>query len=142
MYIVKQKVNGGEYYYLRKAVREGKKVTSECIAYLGKNLENAKIRKKEIEEKLLKEKEKDKNMEEKNSLGGEKKMIHKNLTIDELAVFCKRKGFVYASGEIYVNNQTALSTFAYNQSDNSQLLFNYNQTIPAITDINNRLVSY
>src|SRR3989344_2444004 len=49
------------------------------------------------------------------------------------------RGAINASGEIYVNNQTALSTFAYNesssyqqfwynQSDNSQLLFNYNQS--------------
>lgn len=103
MYIVKQKVNGGEYYYLRKAVREGKKVTSECIAYLGKDLEKAKIRKKEIEEKLLKQESKNKNMDEKitNQEENEKKMIHKDLTIDELAIFCKRKGFVYASGELY-----------------------------------------
>src|SRR3989344_5824118 len=50
------------------------------------------------------------------------------------------RGAINASGEIYVNNQTALSTFAYNesssyqqfwynQSDNSQLLYNYNQTL-------------
>src|SRR3989344_5495081 len=49
------------------------------------------------------------------------------------------RGIINSSGEIYVNNQTALSTFSYNesssyqqfwynQSDNSQLLFNYNQT--------------
>jgi glycyl-tRNA synthetase len=102
MYIVKQKVNGGEYYYLRKAVRKGDKVTSKCVAYLGKLKKQAEERKKEIEEKLLKEENENKNMdEEKTGKDTEKKIIHKDLSIDELAVFCKRKGFVYASGELY-----------------------------------------
>ncbi|MFA7707490.1 MAG: glycine--tRNA ligase [Candidatus Pacearchaeota archaeon] len=102
MYIVKQKVNGGEYYYLRKAVRNGKKVTSECVAYLGKTLEGAEMKKKEIEEKLLKQEGKGNVMaENQNNNNNEKTMVHKSLTIDELAIFCKRKGFVYPSGELY-----------------------------------------
>lgn len=33
-------------------------------------------------------------------MSGAKKEV-KGMTIDELAVFCKRKGFVYPSAEIY-----------------------------------------
>jgi len=41
MYIVKQKISGKEYYYLRKSVRQGNKVRSKSIAYLGKSEEEA-----------------------------------------------------------------------------------------------------
>jgi hypothetical protein len=51
MFIVKQKINGKDYYYLRKSVREGKKVISKTIAYLGKDKKEAEKKKKEIEEK-------------------------------------------------------------------------------------------
>jgi len=34
-------------------------------------------------------------------MGKEEKKVESSLTIDELATFCKRKGFVYPSGEIY-----------------------------------------
>ena len=37
MFIAKQKVNGKDYYYLRKSVREGDKVKSKSVAYLGKD---------------------------------------------------------------------------------------------------------
>jgi len=40
-YIVKQKINGRDYFYLRKSVREGKKVISKHVAYLGSNREEA-----------------------------------------------------------------------------------------------------
>ena len=43
-YIVKQKVHGKDYYYLRKSVREGKKVLSKNLAYLGKTREEAEIK--------------------------------------------------------------------------------------------------
>ena len=45
-YIVKQKIKGKDYYYLRESRREGKKVKSISVAYLGKT-------RKEAEEKLL-----------------------------------------------------------------------------------------
>ena len=94
MYLVKKKIKGNEYYYARKSERKGDKVISKTIAYLGKN-------RKEAEEKL-------KNLvgrkeivkEEKQEIKKEIKEI-KPLTIDELATFCKRKGFVFKSSEIY-----------------------------------------
>jgi len=47
-YIVKQKVNGNDYYYLRKSVREGSKVISKSIAYLGKTRAEAEKKAKKI----------------------------------------------------------------------------------------------
>jgi len=44
-YIVKQKVKGHDYYYLRKSVREGNKVLSKNISYLGKNQRKLKRKK-------------------------------------------------------------------------------------------------
>jgi glycyl-tRNA synthetase len=52
MFIVKQIINGKEYYYLRKSVREGDKIKSEYVAYLGKDKGEAEKKKKNIEEKL------------------------------------------------------------------------------------------
>ncbi|MEK6935325.1 MAG: glycine--tRNA ligase [Nanoarchaeota archaeon] len=110
MYIVKQKVNGGEYYYLRKAVRKGKKVTSKCVGYLGKTLEGAEIKKKEIEEKLLKEENKDKNMNEtKNEKIDDKieakEEMSESQKIDfskEFNSFIQDKGFIWGpEPEIY-----------------------------------------
>ena len=107
MYIIKKTIKGKDYYYLRKSVREGEKVKSINVAYLGKNLSEAKRKMDEIvnkKEKVEKETEKqnkgqvessDKSMKDKQS---EEK---KDLTIDELATFCKRKGFVFPSSEIY-----------------------------------------
>jgi len=115
MYIVKKKISGKEYYYLNKSVREGSKVKSKNIAYLGKNKEEAEKKAKGIEEKMKKTEQKiskinkpkieQKHMNEKNTsketeaknLGS----LGKELTIDSLANFCKKKGFVYPSGEIY-----------------------------------------
>jgi len=99
VYIVRQKINGKDYYYLRKSKREGKKVKSVFIGYLGKNKSEAEKKAKEIM-KNLKTKEKEEiNMEEKI----EKKieLIKKDISVEELANFCKRRGFVYQSGEIY-----------------------------------------
>jgi len=122
MYIVKQKISGKDYYYLRKSVRKGKKVKSLCIAYLGKNKEEAEKKAKGIEEKA-KEEEKinkpkieQKDMSEKADINNLKKQefkdeqikteqkisnIKEELTIDSLANFCKKKGFVFKSSEIY-----------------------------------------
>ena len=102
MYIVKKKIGGADYYYLRKAVRKGKKVRSEFVAYLGKNKQEAEKKAKEMNEKISninKPEIKQKHMEEK--IESKEEIKQKQLTIDELANFCKKKGFVYASGEIY-----------------------------------------
>jgi glycyl-tRNA synthetase len=129
MFIVKQKINGKDYYYLRKSVREGSKVKSEYVAYLGKDKEEAEKKAKEIIEKVkngenisnLKkeliissesfdsensnnatgaEEQKKLTIEEKaSSITIEEKAS--SITIEELANFCKEKGFVFRSSELY-----------------------------------------
>jgi glycyl-tRNA synthetase len=96
MYIVKKKIKGKEYYYLNRAVREGGKVKSKNVAYLGKDRKEAEKKAREIIESK-KEPASDKKIEKKKV----SKNIKKELSIEDLAVFCKKKGFVYASGEIY-----------------------------------------
>ena len=94
MYIVKQKVNGKDYYYLRKSVREGDKVVSKSVAYLGKTKKEAELKKREIL----------KNLEKGNDIMEDKvesKLIHKKISVEDLAKFCKEKGFVYRSSDIY-----------------------------------------
>ena len=91
-YIVKQKVNGKDYYYLRKSIREGDKVISKSIAYLGKTKKEAEEKAKEIIAKM------ENKVEHKKE---EVVLKKKNISVEEMASFCKRKGFVYQSGEIY-----------------------------------------
>jgi len=90
MFIVKKKISGKEYYYLQKSVRDGDKVKSKMVAYLGKNLKDAERKAEEI-----------KNQDGKSSEMIVSKLEQKSITIEEMANFCKRKGFVYPSGEIY-----------------------------------------
>ncbi|MDP4039252.1 MAG: glycine--tRNA ligase [Candidatus Pacearchaeota archaeon] len=102
MFVVKKKIGNNEYYYLRKSIREDGKVKAKTIAYLGKTLKDAERKKKEIIKKMsvktntmvVNSVERDEKIEELN--GKETK-----ITIEELASFCKRKGFVYPSGDIY-----------------------------------------
>ncbi len=54
MFIVKKIIAGKDYYYLRKSVREGDRVISKTVAYLGKDKDEAEKKKLEIEEKLNK----------------------------------------------------------------------------------------
>ena len=95
MYIAKQNINGKDYFYIRKSVRKGEKVISQNIAYGGKTREDAEIKMAEIENKKVVEKNSNEKISEDNSL--EKT----NLTIEELATFCKAKGFVFRSSDIY-----------------------------------------
>ncbi len=91
-FIVKQKIHGKDYYYLRKSFRKGDKVISKHIAYLGKTKKEAEKKAKKILKK----------MEGKNIENKEKNRIEiKKISIDDMAKFCKRKGFVYPSAEIY-----------------------------------------
>jgi glycyl-tRNA synthetase len=101
MYIVKQKINGKDYFYLRKSVREGDKVTSKHIAYLGKTKEEADKKAGEIKNKMEKEKfSEDKEIKnEKVKKGNEYKST--KISIEELANFCKTKGFIFRSSDIY-----------------------------------------
>jgi len=103
-YIVKQKINGKDYFYMRKSVREGKKVTSKHIAYLGSDKNEAEKKYAEIIKNLDK-KNIIMNKDEENKENGEKKLItklvQKKISIDELSKFCKEKGFVFRSSDIY-----------------------------------------
>ena len=90
MYIIKKNINGKDYWYLRKSVREGDKVISKNIAYLGKSKDEAERRAREFTEGKKEQKPEIKEPKEK-----------KELTIEDIAVFCKRKGFVFKSSEIY-----------------------------------------
>ncbi len=105
MFIVKKTIAGKDYYYLRKSIREGDKVISKTLAYLGKDKEEAEKKKKEIEYRI--EKGKDIKSENENIMNDNKKANKEiieektSLTIEELAAFCKEKGFVFRSSDLY-----------------------------------------
>jgi len=98
VYIAKQKVYGKDYYYLRQSVRKGSKVLSKCVAYLGKNKKEAEKKAEEIMKKMQEEKI---DFNEKKQKEGLRKIHNEKISIDELANFCKRKGFVFRSSDIY-----------------------------------------
>ena len=98
MYIIKKNISGHDYYYLNKSVREGDKVKSVNVAYLGKDKDEAEKKAEEIKKKM----ERDKVVEEVQENEAVKEKVEmKPLTIEDMNNFCKRKGFVYPSGEIY-----------------------------------------
>lgn len=110
MFIVKKKIGGNEYYYLRKSVREKGKVVAKTVAYLGKDKKEAERKAREMEKelkemelgKLLKPRSERKEMEEEKKEIIEQGMVKSTeIGIDDLGTFCKRKGFVYPSGELY-----------------------------------------
>ena len=47
-FIITKKIHGKDYYYLRESKREGKKVKSVFVAYLGKDKKEAEKKMKEI----------------------------------------------------------------------------------------------
>ncbi|MFA4952882.1 MAG: glycine--tRNA ligase [Candidatus Pacearchaeota archaeon] len=112
-YIIKQKIHGKDYYYLRKAKREGKKIISKHIAYLGRTRKEAEEKAKEIINKMEKNIENGKfsipfksgKFEGKKGISEklfiEKDFIPTKISIEELANFCKSKGFVFRSSDIY-----------------------------------------
>ncbi len=95
MFIVKKKIKGKEYYYLRKSKREKDKVKAVTLAYLGKDKKEAEEKAKEFKIKAERKVMTEEKKEEKQ------KKIVKELTINELTTFCKRKGFVFPSSLIY-----------------------------------------
>ncbi len=94
MFIVKKTISGKDYYYLRKSVRIGDKVKSISVAYLGKDKGEAERKAREIEYKMEKG-------EDIAKMDNETDTVKKEITIDELTNFCKEKGFVYRSSDIY-----------------------------------------
>ncbi|MDD5193593.1 MAG: glycine--tRNA ligase [Candidatus Nanoarchaeia archaeon] len=103
MFVTKKKVNGKDYYYLQKSVRAGNKIKSECVAYLGKDKEEADKKAAEIIAQAEKEEWKTKENDEMEGQNNNKDESENksNLTIDELSNFCKEKGFVFRSSDIY-----------------------------------------
>src|SRR5438105_4161388 len=100
-FIVKKNIHDKEYYYLNENKRVGRKVKTKTLAYLGKNKKEAEKKAKEF----LFRRKADEKQESKRKIIEESKDEQKNISteisIEELAAFCKRKGFVYPSGEIY-----------------------------------------
>ena len=93
-FIVKKIVNGKEYFYLRSSKRVGGKVKAVNVAYLGKDRVEAEKKAAEIQESLnISSEKKDEKMVEKKESS--------KIDIEGMMSFCKRKGFVYASAEIY-----------------------------------------
>ena len=92
-FIVKKNIHGREYFYLNENKRVDGKVKTKTLAYLGKTRKDAEKKAKEI----LKE---EGNKEEKKA-PVPVKMKQEEIPIEDMAIFCKRKGFVYPSAEIY-----------------------------------------
>lgn len=98
-YIVKKIISGKPYYYLRESKRIKDKVVTKNIAYFGKK----RPLKKEIEAKLneLKEKAQPPKPPTKDKPFKSKSNPDIMLSINDMTVFCKKKGFVYHNSEIY-----------------------------------------
>jgi len=98
-YVVKKTISGKDYYYLKESKRVDGKVKTRNIAYFGKK----KPTKKDVDDKLsnvIPKKEpsvvpKDNKLYK--GLPNTKSMIE----ISEMAIFCKKKGFVFPNSEIY-----------------------------------------
>ena len=91
-FIVKKKIHGKEYFYLNENKRIDGKVKTKTLAYLGKDKKGAEIAAKEFIEGTNKMKKHE---------DAEKFDIKSTITIEELSTFCKRKGFIFPSGELY-----------------------------------------
>src|SRR3989338_8082067 len=109
MFVIKKKIKGKEYFYLRETRREGGKIKSKTIAYLGKNEDSAR-------ERFNKLKEEKESMKEEKKIGENKKIEkeaeEKLITIEEIASFCKRKGFVFPSSEIIEASIPSIFSFS------------------------------
>ncbi len=97
-FIVKKKIHGKEYFYLNENKRIDGKVKTKTLAYLGKDRKEAEKKMKEFLNAKDKEKKEEKPNMKKEIIA---KDSSKKISIEELAIFCKRRGFVYPSGEIY-----------------------------------------
>ncbi|MEK6919249.1 MAG: glycine--tRNA ligase [Nanoarchaeota archaeon] len=122
MFVTKKKINGKEYFYLRESKRLNGKIKAVTLAYLGKTKIEAIIKAEEFkknakkfsDDKLLSVENqnptvlnakgfKDKILINKMSDKIEENIVvdKKPISVEELATFCKRRGFVYPSSEIY-----------------------------------------
>ena len=106
MFIVKKNIHGREYYYLNenKRIKGTGKVKTKTIAYLGKTKKEAEKKAREIIKKVEKRKMKKNDIKpkkEKKIVQEIKKQGKTKISIEELANFCKKKGFVFRSSDIY-----------------------------------------
>lgn len=101
MFIVKKKIGRKDYFYLRQSKRVDGKVKAISVAYLGKSMAEAIVNLEKFKDKLKLDGNafKDKNFI--NKMSEEKIVEKKSISVEELATFCKRRGFVYPSSEIY-----------------------------------------
>ncbi len=100
-FIVKKIIHGKEYYYFNENKRIDGKVKTRTIAYLGKTKKQAEKKAKEIIKEMKKEINKEERIKHEKTEEKKTEMIKPEISIEDMAVFCKRKGFVYPSGEIY-----------------------------------------
>ncbi len=99
-FIVRKTINGKDYYYLNENKRIDGKVKTKTLAYLGKTKKEAEKKTKEISDKIKEKMDEEKKTESKKNKP-EVKHETKKISIDELANFCKSKGFVFRSSDIY-----------------------------------------
>ena len=101
-FVVKKTISGNDYYYLNENKRIDGKVKTKSIAYLGKNKEDAEKKAKEIIEKMgIKEFEKKEEKIKEDKAEENFGLKREKISIEELTNFCKRKGFVFRSSDIY-----------------------------------------
>lgn len=101
-FIVKKTINGNEYYYLNENKRIEGKVKTKTLAYLGKTEKQAQEKAKEFLDNLNKKSILHQTMEKISDINENKQeKFEKKITIEELANFCKAKGFVFRSSDIY-----------------------------------------
>jgi glycyl-tRNA synthetase len=93
-FIVKKNIHGNDYYYLNENKRVEGKVKTRTIAYLGKTKKEAQKKSKEIIKNL-------ESREEVISKEISNEFVSSKISVEELANFCKRKGFVFRSSDIY-----------------------------------------
>lgn len=104
-YIVKQKINGKDYFYLRKSVRKGKKVTSQHVAYLGSNKEEAEKKYVEIIKNLNLNKKENKmeaeTINEKEQEIIQEKEVKPEEKLNEINAIASKRGFFFQTANIY-----------------------------------------
>jgi glycyl-tRNA synthetase len=100
-FVVKKKINGNNYYYLNENKRIDGKIKTKSLAYLGKTKKEAEKKAKEII-KNMKSKKLEQIKEKTEEIKQEEKESHsEKITIEELSNFCKSKGFIFRSSDIY-----------------------------------------
>jgi len=106
VFIVKKNIHGNDYYYLNENKREGNKVKTKTLAYLGKTRKDAEKKKKEF----LKKKDNDSKMEQISDKKEEKvekqeKKSEKEISIgdklNEINKIASTKGFFFQTANIY-----------------------------------------